>query len=73
MPAIGSNRQKQSNRLELFLQEKYKIDFEINNSINPRTMTKFLKKDQLNCNWYEIDAKNAVVGRLATLISKIIT
>ena len=35
-------------------------------------MTKFLKKDQLNSSWYEIDAKNAVVGRLATVISKII-
>ena len=35
-------------------------------------MTKFLKKDQLSSSWYEIDAKNAVVGRLATVISKII-
>ena len=35
-------------------------------------MTKFLKKDQLSSNWYEIDAKNAVVGRLATVVSKII-
>ena len=35
-------------------------------------MTKFLNKDQLNSSWYEIDAKNAVVGRLATIISKII-
>ena len=35
-------------------------------------MTKFLKKDQLTNSWYEIDAKNAVVGRLATVISKII-
>ena len=35
-------------------------------------MTKFLKKDQLTSSWYEIDAKNAVVGRLATVISKII-
>ena len=35
-------------------------------------MTKFLKKDQLTSLWYEIDAKNAVVGRLATVISKII-
>ena len=35
-------------------------------------MTKFLKNDQLSSNWYEIDAKNAVVGRLATVISKII-
>ena len=35
-------------------------------------MTKFLKKDQLSSNWFEIDAKNAVVGRLASIISKII-
>ena len=35
-------------------------------------MTKFLKKDQLSSTWYEIDAKNAVVGRLATIVSKII-
>ena len=35
-------------------------------------MTKFLKKDQLSSTWFEIDAKNAVVGRLATVISKII-
>ena len=42
------------------------------NSINPGTMTKFLKKDQLSSSWFEIDAKNAVVGRLATVISKII-
>ena len=42
------------------------------NSINPGTMTKFVKKDQLSSSWYEIDAKNAIVGRLATVISKII-
>ena len=35
-------------------------------------MTKFVKKDQIQNSWYEIDAKNAVVGRLATVISKII-
>ena len=35
-------------------------------------MTKFLKKSELSNNWYEIDAKNAVVGRLATIISKIL-
>ena len=35
-------------------------------------MTKFVKKDQINSTWYEIDAKHAVVGRLATIISKII-
>ena len=35
-------------------------------------MTKFIKKEQLSPSWYEIDATNAVVGRLATVISKII-
>ena len=35
-------------------------------------MTKFVNKNDINNNWYEIDAKNAVVGRLATIISKII-
>ena len=35
-------------------------------------MTKFVKKSEINNNWYEIDASNAVVGRLASLISKII-
>ena len=35
-------------------------------------MSKFLKKDQITSSWYEIDAKNAVVGRLSTIISKII-
>ena len=35
-------------------------------------MTKFLKKDEVTSSWYEIDAKNAVVGRLATIISKIV-
>ena len=35
-------------------------------------MTKFLKKDDVNSKWFEIDAKGAVVGRLATIVSKII-
>ena len=35
-------------------------------------MTKFVNKKQINNNWYEIDAKNAVIGRLATIITKII-
>jgi large subunit ribosomal protein L13 len=35
-------------------------------------MTKFTKKDQISSSWYEIDATNAVVGRLASIISKII-
>ena len=35
-------------------------------------MTKFIKKDEIKSDWYEIDAKDVVVGRLATIISKII-
>jgi len=35
-------------------------------------MTKFVKKSEISSSWYEIDANNAVVGRLATIISKII-
>ena len=35
-------------------------------------MTKFVKKSEITTTWFEIDAKNAVVGRLATIISKII-
>ncbi len=41
-------------------------------SINPAIMTKFVKNSEIKSDWYEIDAKNAVVGRLATIISKII-
>jgi large subunit ribosomal protein L13 len=41
-------------------------------SINPAFMTKFIKKDETNSEWFEIDAKGAVVGRLATVVSKII-
>ena len=35
-------------------------------------MTKFVKKNELNNNWFEIDASNAVVGRLASIIAKIL-
>ena len=35
-------------------------------------MTKFVKKAEVTNSWFEIDAKNAVVGRLASIISKII-
>ena len=38
----------------------------------PILMTKFIKKAEVESLWFEIDAKNAVVGRLATIISKII-
>ena len=35
-------------------------------------MTKFLKKSELINNWYEIDASNVVVGRLASIIAIIL-
>ena len=35
-------------------------------------MTKFVKKDEVNSRWFEIDATGAVVGRLAIIVSKII-
>ena len=35
-------------------------------------MTKFLKQSELSSNWFEIDAKNAVVGRLASIIAMIV-
>ena len=35
-------------------------------------MTKFIKKGEVNSKWFEIDAKDAVVGRVATIVSKII-
>ncbi len=35
-------------------------------------MTKFIKKSEINTDWIEIDATNAVVGRLATIITKIL-
>ena len=41
-------------------------------SINPAFMTKFIKNSEIKSDWYEIDAKNAIVGRLATVIAKII-
>ncbi len=35
-------------------------------------MTKFIKKSEIKSKWFEIDANNAVVGRLATVVSKIL-
>ena len=35
-------------------------------------MTKFIKKSEITAQWYEIDANNAIVGRLATVVSKIL-
>ena len=50
----------------------YKLTIRHLSVLIPPIMTKFVKKDQLSSSWYEIDANNAVVGRLATIISKII-
>ena len=35
-------------------------------------MTNFIKKDEIKNNWLLIDAENAIVGRLASYISKIL-
>tara|TARA_B100000700_G_C14644793_1_gene669155 strand:+ start:50 stop:508 length:459 start_codon:yes stop_codon:yes gene_type:complete len=35
-------------------------------------MTNFVKKGEIKSKWFEIDATGAVVGRLATVVSKII-
>ena len=35
-------------------------------------MTKFIKKSEISSDWIEIDATNDVVGRLATIITKIL-
>ena len=35
-------------------------------------MTNFIKKNEIHSNWFMIYATNAVVGRLATIVSKII-
>jgi len=35
-------------------------------------MTDFIKKSEIQSNWFVIDGNNAVVGRLATIIAKII-
>ena len=35
-------------------------------------MTPFIKKKEIKNNWYLIDAENAVVGRLAAFISKVL-
>ncbi len=50
----------------------YKLTIRHLSVLIPPIMTKFVKKDDLSSSWYEIDAQNAVVGRLATIISKII-
>ena len=38
----------------------------------PATMTNFVKKDEVKHNWLLFDANNAIVGRLAAYISKVL-
>ena len=38
----------------------------------PILMTNFVKKSEVKNGWYLIDGSNAVVGRLATIIAKIL-
>ena len=38
----------------------------------PILMTNFVKKNELENDWYLIDGNNAVVGRLATIIARIL-
>ena len=38
----------------------------------PSIMTNFIKKDEIKNNWLLIDAENAIVGRLAAYISKVL-
>ena len=38
----------------------------------PILMTNFIKKNELKNDWYIIDGTNAIVGRLATIIARII-
>ena len=61
------------NSINHSVQPKYNnLTIYVIKSINPAFMTKFVKKDEINSEWFEIDAKGAVVGRLATVVSKII-
>ena len=41
-------------------------------SIYAHLMTNFVKKSELKNDWYIIDGSNAIVGRLATIVAKII-
>ena len=62
--------------MEYFVKENIKpkkIDF-MNKSkyLCATRMTNFVKKSELKNEWYLIDGNNAVVGRLATIIAKIL-
>ena len=55
------------------LEVKYnKLTTKVFISINPAFMTNFVKKSELKNDWYLIDGNNAIVGRLATIIAKIL-
>ena len=73
MPSIRCKSATDFNQPIIKKQAKYnKLTLYIFVSITPAHMTKFVKNSEIQSQWYEIDAKNAVVGRLATIISKII-
>jgi len=40
--------------------------------LSPTVMTPFIKKNEVKKDWYVINAQNAVVGRLAAYISKVL-
>ena len=40
--------------------------------LSPLDMTPFIKKKDIKKNWYVINAENAIVGRLAAYISKVL-
>ena len=40
--------------------------------LSPRVMTPFIKKKDVKKDWYIINAQNAVVGRLAAFISRVL-
>ena len=40
--------------------------------LSPIIMTPFIKKKDIKKNWYLVNAENAAVGRLASLISKVL-
>ena len=49
------------------------IDFDIfSEYLSPYSMTPFVKKKEIKNNWYIINAENAVVGRLAAFVSKML-
>jgi len=77
MPAIDINRHKYLtkivNECKGFILVLKDLTLTINLSNYARiTMTPFIKKSEIKNDWLLIDAENAVVGRLAAYISKVL-